>query len=157
VHPQWPPFVITDKHVDEAYSTFQNPIREKFELTLNLDPRYRVLALIIALNTLHGASRMMSASDIRELAFAWWKQGFAELRTEEDFRVLLDEMQGLGILREKQVSTRFVQSISFHCLAARTRSNRNSCRVPMRRRLSHIRPTFIARVIVSKTEAKSSD
>ena len=96
-----PPFVITDKHVDEAYSTFQNPIREKFELTLNLDPRYRVLALIIALNTLHGASRMMSASDIRELAFAWWKQGFAELRTEEDFRVLLDEMQGLGILREK--------------------------------------------------------
>jgi len=96
-----PPFVITAKHVDEAYSTFQNPIREKFELTLNLDPRYRVLALIIALNTLHGPSRMMSVSDIRELAFAWWKQGFAELRTEEDFRVLLDEMQGLGILREK--------------------------------------------------------
>ncbi|WP_157467024.1 AAA family ATPase [Edaphobacter aggregans] len=96
-----PPFVITEKHVDEAYSTFQNPIREKFELTLNLDPRYRVLTLIIALNTLHGASRMMSVSDIRELAFAWWKQGFAELRTEEDFRVLLDEMQGLGILREK--------------------------------------------------------
>lgn len=96
-----PPFVITAKHVDEAYSTFQNPIREKFELTLNLDPRYRVLALIIALNTLHGTSRMMSVSDIRELAFAWWKQGFSELRTEEDFRVLLDEMQGLGILREK--------------------------------------------------------
>jgi hypothetical protein len=96
-----PPFVITAKHVDEAYSTFQNPIREKFELTLNLDPRYRVLALIIALNTLHGVSRMMTVSDIRELAFAWWKQGFAELRTEEDFRVLLDEMQGLGILREK--------------------------------------------------------
>lgn len=96
-----PPFVITAKHVDEAYSSFQNPIREKFELTLNLDPRYRVLALIIALTTLQGTSRMMSVSDIRELAFAWWKQGFAELRTEEDFRVLLDEMQGLGILREK--------------------------------------------------------
>jgi hypothetical protein len=96
-----PPFIITTKHVDEAYSTFQNPIREKFELTLNLDPRYRVLALIIALNTLHGVSRMMSVSDIRELAFEWWKKGFAELRTEEDFRVLLDEMQGLGILREK--------------------------------------------------------
>jgi hypothetical protein len=44
---------------------------------------------------------MMSVSDIRELAFSWWKRGFAELRTEEDFRVLLDEMQGLGILREK--------------------------------------------------------
>jgi AAA domain len=96
-----PPFIITAKHVDEAYSSFQNPIREKFELTLNLDPRYRVLALIIALNTLQGASRMMSVNDIRELAFSWWKKGFAELRTEEDFRALLDEMQGLGILREK--------------------------------------------------------
>ena len=96
-----PPFIITSKHVDEAYSSFQNPIREKFELTLNLDPRYRVLALIIALNTLQGASRMMSVSDIRELAFSWWRQGFAELRSEEDFRVILDEMQGLGILREK--------------------------------------------------------
>jgi hypothetical protein len=96
-----PPFVITAKHVDEAYSSFQNPIREKFELTLNLDPRYRVLALLIALHTLQGTSRMISVGDIRELAFSWWKQGFAELRTEEDFRVLLDEMQGLGILREK--------------------------------------------------------
>lgn len=97
-----PPYLITSKHVEDAYSSrqFENAIREKFELTLNLDPRYRVLALIIALNSLQGDSPAMSISDIREQAFNWWKLGFTEMRTEEDFRVLLEEMLGLGILRE---------------------------------------------------------
>ncbi len=96
-----PPFVITAKHVEDAYSSrqFENAIRDKFELTLNLDARYRVLALIIALNTIQGASTM-PVVDIRVKAFNWWKAGFDDLRSEEDFRVLLEEMVGLGILRE---------------------------------------------------------
>ena len=146
-----PPFVITAKHVDEAYSSFQNPIREKFELTLNLDPRYRVLALLIALHTLQGTSRMMSVGDIRELAFSWWKQGFAELRTEEDFRVLLDEMQGLGICARKRPNMRSAQSTCSRCLGARSKLSRNSCRVPTRRRRSRTRLTSIAPATASST------
>jgi hypothetical protein len=97
-----PPYIITSRHVEDAYSSrqFENAIREKFELTLNLDPRYRVLALIIALNSLQGAAHLMSVNDIRVQAFNWWAMGFSESRTEEDFRVLLEEMLGLGILRE---------------------------------------------------------
>ena len=97
-----PPYIITAKHVEDAYFSrqFENAIKEKFQLTLNLDPRYRVLALIIALNSLQGAANAMSVNDIRERAFDWWKLGFADSRTEEDFRVLLEEMLGLGILRE---------------------------------------------------------
>jgi hypothetical protein len=97
-----PPYVITAKHVEDAYFSrqFENAIREKFELTLNLDPRYRVLALIIALNSLQGLSNSMCVANIREQAFNWWQLGFCESRTEEDFRVLLEEMLGLGILRE---------------------------------------------------------
>ena len=97
-----PPYTITAKHVEDAYSSrqFENAIRDKFELTLNLDLRYRVLALIIALNTIQGASSEISVVDIRVEAFNWWKPGFNDLRSEEDFRVLLEEMVGLGILRE---------------------------------------------------------
>lgn len=97
-----PPYLITDRHLEDAYFShqFENAIREKFQLTLNLDPRYRVLALIIALNSVQDAARPMTVNDIREQAFTWWQPGFSGSRTEEDFRVLLDEMLGLGVLRE---------------------------------------------------------
>jgi len=97
-----PPYLITAKHVENAYISpqFGIEIRDKFNLTLNLDPRYRVLAFIIALNSLQGAASSMKVNEIREWAVTFWQAGFSRSRLEEDFRVLLEEMQGLGILRE---------------------------------------------------------
>jgi len=98
-----PPYVITSKHVEDAYSRIRNGIRERFELTLNLDIRYRVIALIIALyNQPIGehAGDGMTVSEIRREAVYFWERGFLDSRSEEDFRSLLDEMVGLGVLRD---------------------------------------------------------
>ena len=100
-----PPCVITAKHVEDAYTSrhLRSAIRERFELTLNLDLRYRIIALIIAL---YGQSEespafdSMSVADVRALAIDFWARGFHDARSEEDFRVLLEEMVGLGVLQE---------------------------------------------------------
>jgi hypothetical protein len=100
-----PPFSITAKHVESAYASRQlrSAIRERFELTLNLDLRYRVIALIIAL---YGHSNgeqslgTMTVSDIRKHSVYFWERGFRDCRSEEDFLVLLEEMVGLGVLQE---------------------------------------------------------
>ena len=100
-----PPYLITTKHVEDAYTSRQlrNAIRERFELTLNLDLRYRVIALIIALygeSNENPALGTMSVSEIRSLATDFWERGFLDCRSEESFRVLLEEMVGLGVLQE---------------------------------------------------------
>jgi hypothetical protein len=89
--------------VEDAYSGIRNTIRERFELTLNLDVRYRVIALIIALYSQSNGERAgdgMTVPDIRKEAVYFWESGFRDCRSEEDFRVLLDEMVGLGVLRD---------------------------------------------------------
>jgi hypothetical protein len=73
-------------------------------LTLNLDQRYRLLALLIASRTLEAreAGELVdgfSATRIREDALDWWPKGFALDDSFEQFRILLDEMVGLGVLR----------------------------------------------------------
>jgi hypothetical protein len=100
-----PPYTITPRQVEDAYTSRQlrNAIRERFELTLNLDPRYRVIALIIALYGETGedaALDSMSVPRIRALATDFWERGFVECRSEESFRVLLEEMVGLGVLQD---------------------------------------------------------
>jgi hypothetical protein len=101
-----PPYVITAKHVEDAYQSQElwQRIRERFHWTLDLDPRYRLLALLIA-HYGHAAGPDMLRqgflpSKLRTLALEWWDQGFAEDRSEDTFRALLDEMVGLGILRQ---------------------------------------------------------
>jgi hypothetical protein len=98
-----PPYVITAKHVEDAYAPLRGKIRERFELTLNLDVRYRVIALIIALHSLSEgrvSSELLTVEKIQANAFVFWKQGFEDCTSRDDFAVLLEEMVGLGVLRE---------------------------------------------------------
>jgi hypothetical protein len=98
-----PPYVITAKHVEDAYVSLRGKIRERFELTLNLDVRYRVIALIIALHSLSEgrvSSELLTVEKIQANAFLFWKQGFEDCTSRDDFAVLLEEMVGLGVLRE---------------------------------------------------------
>jgi Cdc6-like AAA superfamily ATPase len=101
-----PPYVITSKHVEDAYQSQElwQRIRERFNWTLDLDPRYRLIALLIAHYSGGQAPEPyqdgFSAAQIRALALHWWARGFAEDRSEEGFSALLDEMVGLGILRQ---------------------------------------------------------
>jgi hypothetical protein len=100
-----PPYVITSRHVEEAYHSqdLRKAIRDRVMWTLQLDQRYEVITYSIAYDSILDHERGMvngfSVSEIRAAALTWWPQGFRSDTSEEYFRVLLDEMVGLGILR----------------------------------------------------------
>ena len=68
-----------------------------------MDQRYHFIALLIAHYSEEEPARAVegfTTHEIRERAREIWKEGFEDSRSEDAFRVLLDEMIGLGILRE---------------------------------------------------------
>jgi hypothetical protein len=98
-----PPFVITARHVDEVYRSepFTTDMRRGFNLTLQLDQRYEVIAYAMALACRRGQNGLPEGFDlswIREKVLTWWPGGFRESATDESIRALLDEMVGLGVL-----------------------------------------------------------
>ena len=100
-----PPYEITLRHVENAYKDedLRKAIRDRFLWTLQLDDRYRVIAYVIALYSLtFGAEPEIDGFPvpwIREQTLTWWESGFRDSSAVEDFRVLLDEMVEMGVLR----------------------------------------------------------
>jgi hypothetical protein len=83
----------------------RNTIRDRFEWTLNLDTRYRLIGLCIALASIGEANgrALIEGFDVdwvRSQALGYWQDGFADDSTFELFRTILDEMIGLGVLRK---------------------------------------------------------
>ncbi|MEP6514752.1 sigma-70 family RNA polymerase sigma factor [Microcoleus vaginatus] len=100
-----PPYVITSRHVEEAYQSqdLRKNIRDRFKLTLGLDKRYEVIAYSIADGSQQNETGMedgFSVSWIREQVLYWWSEGFAGRSSEDEILALLEEMVGLGVLRE---------------------------------------------------------
>ncbi|WP_445301078.1 AAA family ATPase [Microcoleus sp. D2_18a_B4] len=100
-----PPYAIASRHVEEAYQSqdLRNNIRDRFKLTLGLDPRYEVIAYSIADGSQQNETGMedgFSVSWIREQVLYWWSEGFAGRSSEDEILALLEEMVGLGVLRE---------------------------------------------------------
>ena len=76
-------------------------IRQRFSLTLQLDPRYEVIAYAMALRFQGEGAKLsqgLRVFDILTLARDWWPDGF-EI-SEKEFETLLQEMCGLGVLRK---------------------------------------------------------
>lgn len=102
---QCPPYPVTAEQVERVYQSksLRDEVSHKFELTLGLDPRYRLIALEIALDGLNepgGRADGVDVAWVRTQALADWPNGFAQTdRGYELFRTILDEMVGLGILR----------------------------------------------------------
>ena len=99
-----PPYVITSRHVEEAYQSqdLRQAIRDRFKLTLGLDKRYEVIAYSIAYGSLESAKGRVdgfSVSWIRDEILYWWSEGFRGRSSVDEIRALLEEMVGLGILR----------------------------------------------------------
>ncbi|HET7459980.1 MAG TPA: AAA family ATPase [Longimicrobium sp.] len=98
-----PPFVITREQVDEVYRgrDLRTAIEQRFALTLELDPRYEVVAYALANAVLEERVALEDGAPperLRHEALYWWPAGFKQM-SGEDFRVLLDEMVALGVLR----------------------------------------------------------
>ena len=77
--------------------------RSRFRWTLQLDPRYEVIAYSIANECVEQEGSLGKGIDHRRIDDAvrsWWPQGFEDIEPYTDrFRSLLDEMVGLGVLR----------------------------------------------------------
>jgi len=102
-------YVITDDDVTRihALDEVKRLIRNRFEMTLNLDLRY--LIIIYGLISEHKAIEPFSPREAKEISEAWLEDEFTKL-SEKQFEAFLEEMVGLGVLRvEKQgLSNRYV-------------------------------------------------
>lgn len=104
-----PPCIITSQHVQTAYgSSVRKQIDIKVGLTLDLDKRYKLIALLLAFYSANQpVDNGVPLRDIRADATELWPAGFNEMRTDDEFRSLLEEMVGLGILRQIPDSGKF--------------------------------------------------
>ena len=104
------PYTITSEDIQAVFNRdqFGDYIRDRFSLTLQLDPRYEVIAYAMAYlllqdedepNILSGELR---STDIRQGAEEAWPDGF-EI-ADKEFDTLLHEMCGLGVLRKRPAS-----------------------------------------------------
>ena len=111
-----PPYLITSRHVDEAYQSqeLRAQIRDRFMLTLQLDQRYEVIAYAMSYRYFLDSERSLidgfSISQVRQDVVNWWPEGFHTSASEDAIRALLDEMVGLGILRSVGVGNYTLRS-----------------------------------------------
>ncbi|MFI0355312.1 hypothetical protein [Actinomadura sp. 9N407] len=97
------PSDITPDDVAEVWrdKTLARGFRDRFEWTLNLDKRYKVIAYTVALHALANggdeADATLSVGELSEQCRYWWESGFEDC-TSDGFRSLLDECVNLGVL-----------------------------------------------------------
>lgn len=94
-----PPSPIDATLIDNVYAEkeVRISIAQRFEWTIQLDNRYRVIALTAAWLSLETDDSTYSVDHLREFCSSFWHDGFIDANWE-DFRALLDEMVGLGVL-----------------------------------------------------------
>ena len=100
-----PPYPIRPDLVDRVFNAREtrDRIRNLFSWTIQLDPRYEFLTYLIAQKSFDNEDarpQAMPIAAIRDAALSEWPEGFASDSSFWTFEVLLEEMVGLGILRE---------------------------------------------------------
>lgn len=102
-----PPYIITERHITEAYKHAKELIKQKFTLTLDLDERYSLITYVIAQGILESDPAIKEKSVngftvnwIRDRVLDYWAEGFKHSSSYDGIKALLEEMVGLGILRE---------------------------------------------------------
>ncbi|MEV0353239.1 hypothetical protein AB0H88_46440 [Nonomuraea sp. NPDC050680] len=94
------PYEITREDVDKVWrdNKLARGFRDRFEWTLNLDKRYKVIAYSVAFRALNeGTDVRLTASELRIECQEWWPQGFRD-STNDGFLGLLEECVNLGVL-----------------------------------------------------------
>jgi hypothetical protein len=98
--------VVTDSDVREVCTN--NKVREliaqRFRWTINLDSRYRVIALVVAMYSLmEDPGTTFAVDDLRTECEANWPAGFSPSElSRNEFERYLVEMKGLGILYQHE-------------------------------------------------------
>ena len=100
-----PPYPIPPDLVDRVFNAREtrDRIRNLFSWTIHLDPRYEFLTYLIAKESFDNEDarpQAMPIGAIRDAALSEWPRGFESDSSFWTFEVLLEEMVGLGILRE---------------------------------------------------------
>lgn len=113
-----PPYVISSRQIEDAYqSVLYRQLKDRFGYTLDLDSRYKVIANSIAhliLSEDGDAARNLTVEEIQRESLNWWSEGFRKTAsvTEESFRALLDEMEGLGVVRHDDEGRYTLRSVN---------------------------------------------
>ncbi|MCC5579040.1 hypothetical protein IMZ11_25780 [Microtetraspora sp. AC03309] len=95
-----PPYEITREDVDAVWrdNKLARGFRDRFEWTLNLDKRYKVIAYTVAFHALNeGIDVTLTANELHSECQEWWPQGFTD-SSSDGFRGLLEECVNLGVL-----------------------------------------------------------
>ncbi len=94
-----PPSPIDGATVDRVYENreLRGQIAQRFDWTIQLDNRYRVIALVAAWLNLADDETVVPVPELRAHCSDFWPVGFDGVSPDE-FRALLDEMVGLGVL-----------------------------------------------------------
>ena len=100
------PYSVDMNDIQEVFgrNRLRDTIRERFDLTLQLDPRYEVIAYAMAFEFQGKEGESLSngipSRDIQQYAEEWWEDGFDI--SDREFDTLLEEMEGLGVLRKRR-------------------------------------------------------
>ncbi len=98
------PIVISESDINDVLTDdqFRNNLSEKFEATLSLDERYRLITYAMLVHSMdrRGLNPALQDVEVQARALDWWPQGFAQDSTLDAFQGLLQEMVGLGVLIE---------------------------------------------------------
>jgi hypothetical protein len=95
-----PPYRIQQSDIEAVYLQVRKDIRDRFDWTLALDPRYQAIAWAMVesqLTARDSFARTYAPNGLLDLVRGWWPQGFLRVETDQ-FHALLDEMCGLGVL-----------------------------------------------------------
>ena len=96
---------VTGGDVESVYARrdVRDLIVQRFRWTINLDSRYRVIALVVALQSLDpDTGDTFTPKELQEYCEVFWPIGFAaEVLSDKEFERYLNEMVGLGVLHRQ--------------------------------------------------------
>ncbi|WP_435243743.1 hypothetical protein [Streptomyces cucumeris] len=95
-----PPWTIDEDMLERVIGSaaLRKSIRDTVRLTLHLDPRYKLIALVLALHAYrHGVDQPIAGRELRAECSEWWPHALSATAPDE-YRALLEEMVGLGVL-----------------------------------------------------------
>ena len=101
------PQIIKVDEISEALNQCRDQIKEKFALTLKLDPSYDLITNIIALESRNDSEILtngISLDNLTDQIKYIWPEGFDSSNTKMDVHYFLQEMIDLGILRETKIN-----------------------------------------------------